>query len=240
MKAKLYILFILLGLSFIACNRTANNTTQIAQLGSIKTVSEDSIYKDKNKFRSCDHPTITDKKEPKVVIKNKADYSDNFISELKKIPYAVYQKFELIDSLLIINEVDTVYFPKTPKMKQRIVLTGKKENLAIALTVERINYTAIDYTVEMVEYGKTKYSQKGQAEFGPTFFLGEESDTSEKTGLAYFSTEYTEYKGEDCYTYIRLGYEKETGPYLLGKLIKNCNGKIKDIALDNFTNLIEK
>jgi hypothetical protein len=39
---------------------------------------------------------------------------------------------------------------------------------------------------------------------------------------------------------ISLGKEEESGNHLLGKIIKNCNDKIKDITLDNFPTLIEK
>jgi hypothetical protein len=147
---------------------------------------------------------------------------------------------ELKDSLLLINGKDTAYFPKTPKIGKHIVLTGRKDNLAIALTLKRINYTTVDYKIEMVEFGKTSHNQSGQADIISSFFFGAESDESKKTGNGYFVTEFTEYKDKDCYTFIRLGYEEETGPYLLGKLKKNCNGKIMDIDLENFTTLIEK
>ena len=148
-------------------------------------------------------------------------------------------KFELKDSLLLINNKDTVYFSKTPKIGKKIVLTGIKDNIAIALTIKRINYTTIDYKIEMVEFGKTNYFKSGQADIISSFFLGTESDESEKTGIGYFVTEFIESKDKNCYTFIRLGYE-ETRLYLLGNLIRNCNGKIKDISLDNFTTLIEK
>jgi len=142
--------------------------------------------------------------------------------------------------LLLINNKNTSYFSETPKIGKQIVLTGRKGNLAIALTVKRTNYTTVDYKIEMVEFGKTKRFQSGKADIISSFFFGAESDESEKTGFEYLVTEFTEYKDKDCYTYIRLGYEEETGPYLLGKLKKNCNGKIMNMDLDNFTTLIEK
>lgn len=172
-----------------------------------------------------------------IVVKNKSDYSENFIQGLRELGY---EKFELKDSLLLINGKDTSYFPETPEIGKEIVLTGRKENLAIALTVKRINYTTVDYKIEMVEFGKTSHNQSGKADIISSFFFGTESDQSEKTGNEYFVTAFTEYKDKDCYTFIRLGYEEETGPFLLGKLKKNCNGKIMDIDLDNFITLIEK
>jgi hypothetical protein len=226
-KTKMkYILTILIGLIFLACNNSAKDNKNISTSSdTITTVS--SVIKN----------STTDKKEPEIIIKNKADYSEKFIQGLKELGY---EKFELNDSLLLINAKDTAYFPKTPKIGKQIVLTGKKGNLAITLTVKRINYTTVDYKIEMVEVGKTSHNQSGQADIISSFFYGAESDKSEKSGLVYFVTEFTEYRDKDCYTYIRLGYEEETGPYLLGKLIKNCNGEIMDIDLHNFTTLVEK
>jgi hypothetical protein len=225
------ILTLFIALTFVACNNSATNNKSISTPSdTIKTVSVDSLNMDKNKVP-------TDKIKTEIVVKNKADYSEIFIQGLRELGY---EKFELKDSLLLINGKDTAYFPETPKIGKQLVLTGRKGNLAIALTVKRINYTTVDYKIEMVEFGKTSHNQSGQADIISSFFFGAESDESEKTGNGYFVTEFTEYTDKDCYTFIRLGYEDETGPSLLGKLKKNCNGKIMDIDLDNFTTLIEK
>jgi len=226
-----YILTILIGLTFVACNNSATENKNVSTSSdTIKTVSVDSLNVDKNEVPS-------NKKETEIVIKNKSDYSEKFIQGIKELGN---EKFELKDSLLLINDKDTAYFPETPKIGKQIVLTGRKGNLAIALTVKRINYTTVDYKIEMVEFGKTSHNQSGQADIISSFFFGAESDVSEKTGIGYFVTEFTEYKDKGCYTYIRLGHKEETEPYLLGKLKKNCNGKIMDIDLENFTTLIEK
>ena len=231
------ILTTLIGLTFVACNNSETDNKSVSTSSdTIKTVSVDSFYINENEVTSDYKVYDEQTKETEIVIKNKSDYSEKFIQGLKGLGY---KKFELIDSLLLINGTDTAYFPEIPKIRKQIVLTGKKGNLAIALTVKRINYTTIDYKIEMIEFGKTSHNQSGQADIISSFFFGAESDESEKTGLAYFVTEFAEYREDDCYTYIRLGYEEETGPYLLGKLKKNCNGKIMNINLDNFT-LIEK
>ena len=215
----------------MACNNSAiHNKSLSPPSDTIKTVSVDSLNIEKNEVS-------LNKIKTEIVVKNKSDYSENFIQGLRELGY---EKFELKDSLLIINGKDTSYFPETPEIGKEIVLTGRKENLAIALTVKRINYTTVDYKIEMVEFGKTSHNQSGKADIISSFFFGTESDQSEKTGNEYFVTAFTEYKDKDCYTFIRLGYEEETGPFLLGKLKKNCNGKIMDIDLDNFITLIEK
>ncbi len=179
----------------------------------------------------------SDKPKAEIIVKNRADYSETFINGLSALGY---KKFELQDSLLIIEGRDTVHFPRTPEIGKRLVLTGKKGNLSIAVTVKRINYTTIDYTTEIVEDGKASQIKRGQANIISSFFYGAESDEHEQTGVAYLVTEYSDYRENDCYTMIRLGYEEAISPYLMGKLKKNCNGQIMDITLDNFPTLIEK
>lgn len=195
-----------------------------------------SILVDTTKTITTDN-SYTDKKETEISIKNKSDYSEKFIEGLKKLRE---KKIALSDSLLILNDTDTIYFPETPEIGRRITLTGKKDNLVIAVTIKRFNYTTIDYKIEITEFGKSNHTQSGKADIASSFYFGDESDVSDKTGIAYFSTEFTDIGENDCYTYIRLGYEKETGLYLLGRLIKNCNEKLLDIDLDNFPTLIEK
>ncbi len=176
-------------------------------------------------------------KQPEIVVENKSDYSKKFIEGLKEIPY---KKFALKDNLLIIEDTDTTYFSETPRIGEFITLTGEKKGLKIIINIKRINYTTIDYKIEMFTSGTLKHSQVGQADIASAFFLGDESDTSDKSGVSYYVTEFSELRENDCYTYIRLGYEEGTGSYLLGKLVKNCNEDIHEIALDNFPTLIEK
>lgn len=179
-----------------------------------------------------------EKRQPEIIVESKSDYSKGFIDGLKEIPH--HKKFTLKNNLLIIEDTDTTYFSETPKTGKQFVLTGEKEGLKITVTVKRKNYTTIDYKIDMVGAGELKHSQSGKAEMASEFFIGDESDTSDRSGIGYFSTEFSEIRENDCYTYIRLGYEEETGPYLLGKLIKNCNGNIHDIDLDNFPMFMEK
>lgn len=96
--------------------------------------------------------------DTEIVIKNKAAYSEHFIQGLKELGF---QKIELIDSLFIIDNKDTVLFSDTPKIGESSVYTGKQGNLAIAVTVKRSNYTTVDYQIEMVEFGKTSHTQIG-------------------------------------------------------------------------------
>lgn len=223
-----YLLTILTGIAFLACNNSIKTNDSISfPSDTIKEISTDSLDV------GNESPS---RKETKIVIKNKSAYAEKFLQGLKELGY---EKFELKDSLLLIDNQDTVYFPETPKIGKQTILTGSKDNLTIELTVKRINYTTLGYKIKMSESGKTSHSQIGKADITPSFFFGEESDESETTGVVYSVSEYTEYKDNDCYTFIRLGYEEETGPYLLGKIKKNCNEKMKDIDLSNFTTLVE-
>lgn len=210
----------------MACNNSATNKESVSTPScTIKIVSADGLNKGKNE-------AIKDKKETEIVIKNQADYSEKFIQGLKELGY---KKFELIDSLLITDNKDTIAFSQTPKIGELRVYTGRLDNLAIALTVKRINYTTVDYKIEMVDFGKTSHNQTGKADIISSFFLGTESNEDERTGDRYFVTEYTDNRENNCCIHIRLGEENE-----LAKVIKNCNGKIKDITLDNFTTLHKK
>jgi len=219
-------LTLFIGLTFVACNTSvSDNKSFSTSSDTIKSASVDSINVDRNEVSS-------NKKETELVIKSKSDYSEKFIEGLKELGY---KKLELKDSLLIIDNKDTATFSKTPKIGEHIVYTGRQDNLAIAVTVKRLNYTTIDYKIEMVEFGKTIHNQTGQADIISSFFFGAESNEDERTGEGYFVTEYTDNREKNCFTHIRLGDENE-----LAKIIKNCNGTIKDITLENFTTLHRK
>jgi hypothetical protein len=179
----------------------------------------------------------TEQKEAIVIVENKSDYSEKFINGLKKMNG--FGDFKLSNNYLILNNKDTIEFPKRPEINKRIVLTAIKDNLAIALIVKRINQVTIEYRLEMTKFGKASYKINGIAEINPSFFLGSESDTFSATGTSYFSTTYQSNEKNGCFNYIRLGSTNDR-KYLLGKIIKNCNGEIKDITLENFPTLREK
>lgn len=168
-----------------------------------------------------------------IFIKDRSDYSTRFLKEMAK---SGMSNVSLIDSFLIFGQTDTVSFPEVPRIGRRTILTAKKDHLAIAVTVERINQTTIDYRIEIVEFGNAGYTYEGQADLHPGFHFGAEVDENDITGMAYLSFEFSN-SNDTCNTSIRLGEDEHR---LLGKIKKNCNGKIRDIELDNFPMLIEK
>ena len=229
MKHITYIFLIFFTLASCQTNKSDKREADIS--GEVKTEKVDSIHKEigqldlKNK-----------KNESLIFIQDSSDYSVSFLNAMIE---SGMDNVSLVDSLLILSPTDTSIFPQTPKVGKKTIMTAKKDELAIALTIERINQTTIDYKIEMVEFGKASYNYKGKANLIPRFYFGAETDESSLSGISYLSTEFSSYH-DSCYTYIRLGREEDSGPYLLGKIIKNCNGKIKDIGLDNFPTLVEK
>jgi hypothetical protein len=211
-------LFLILALAFFSCqtetNKAQDSNTQTPEKPVPKVRTE------------------------KIIVKNAADYSENFINKLKGFEGVNW--VDLNGDLLILEQRDTISFPALPALKEKMVFTGKKGNLAVAVKLERINQTSIRYKIEMTEFGKTSEYFKGIADISPYFFMGDESDEDDETGLSYGATAYSNEEG-DCYTNIRIGQLKagDDAPLLM-KLIKNCNGKIREIDLADFPTLRQK
>ena len=91
----------------------------------------------------------------------------------------------------------------------------------------------------MVEFGKSNHNQKGTADLSSGFFLGSESIQDDE-GELYFVDEYSDEKSESCNFQIRIGTDEKRGNALFVKIAKSCNGKIKNITMDNFPMLLEK
>lgn len=235
-------IFIFVSLLFLSCKSDKNKRQLIKKESAsekvetpIKIITENIKSKSKTEHE-IDTQNKTGQKEAIVIVKNKSDYSEKFINGLKKMNG--FGDFKLTDNLLILKNKDTIEFPNRPEINKQIVLTAIKENIAIALKIKRINQVSIEYIIEMTEFGKSSFESNGIAEISSAFFLGSESDIYEATGTSFLSTSYQN-ESNECYTYIRLGTQ-DRNSYLLGKIIKNCNGKIKDINLENFPTLHEK
>ncbi len=229
MKQLIYI-YLFFG-ALISCQSNNSHKTEADSSNKLKSEKNDSIQQE---IKQLD--LANDKKEKSIFIKDSADYSISFLNEMIK---SGMDNVSLVDSFLILSPTDTITFPQIPKVGEKKTLTAKKDELAIALMIERINQTTIDYKIEMVQFGNISYNYEGQANLMPTFYLGDETDESSLSGISYMSTEFSSNQ-DSCYIYIRLGKEEDSGPYLLGKIIKNCNGKIKNIDLNNFPTLVEK
>lgn len=188
-------------------------------------------------FRQLDseEPSTDPQRKATVVVKNTADYSEAFIAGLRES--TGFRKFNLEDSLLIVDNQDTILFPQSVKFGDEILFTGRKGELAIALRVKRINYSTVSYVLEMVEFGKSHHNQNGTADLSSGFFLGSESD--EENGELYMVDEFIDQR-DDCLLKIRIGNAPGNSISLVCKIVKNCNGKLKNITLTNFPALQEK
>gem|GEM_PF-3932629 len=144
----------------------------------------------------------------------------------------------LLGKFMIIDE-DTIPFPADPPLGEQHILTGKQGEMSITLTLDRINQSTILYKIEMAVTGKESYTSKGEAHISPLFYLAGEMDESSISGISYGAIQFDDANGE-CYTSIRIGREEESGAGLLGKLIKNCNGELGDVELEDFPTLVEK
>lgn len=209
-------------ITFIGCKKSISDQTQTAPKNQLVINKE-----------IVSHEKIA---ETNISIKDSSGYSKHFLNTLKETNNLGH--ISLIDNMLILNNKDTAYFPTYPLLGKKTVLTAKKEELAIALTVERINQTTISYRLEMIEFGHASFKEEGKAIITPQFYIGSETDENVLTGNTYPSYQYENTEG-NCYTHIRIGKEARVN-FLLAKIIKNCNGKLKDIDLDNFNTLIEK
>ncbi len=164
-------------------------------------------------------------------------YSERFINGLKE--YGGYKSFTIKDSTICMERAgECEVFPDIPKIGTEFLLTGKKDHLAIALKVQRINYTTIDYSLEMVEFGNSSHNISGEADIQSLFFLGAEIRYNSYTDEVFFVTEFSDNSKDSCFLKIGLQYD-ENGT-LWGWIDKNCNGKVRDVSSDDFPTLVEK
>lgn len=217
-------IFLLLGTLLFSCSPSPESKEKSGS----KRKPQESSSDDNSHLRNPDAP----KKETVVIVKDKNDYSATFLSDLRK---SMFKKIELLDSLLIIESRDTIQFASEPVFGESVLYTGKKDNLVIALTLTRKNYTTVSYKLEMVEFGKASFNKTGEADVSSSFYLGSESDEDAQTGELYFVAEYSSHDADNCDIHIRVSVEKKRC-----KLIKTCNGKIRDINLNTFPALVEK
>ena len=131
--------------------------------------------------------------ESEFIIKNKSDYSNDFLKCLQKIKG---QNFTLIDSLFIINSVDTVIFPIFSN--ELIKYENVKGNWV--LKFKQINFSTIEYSISSTDLSQ---DFDGLATINCSFYLGCESDEDED-GELYFSDEYFDYCA-DIFLSIRIG-----------------------------------
>jgi hypothetical protein len=130
-------------------------------------------------------------KMAKLFIKDPSAYSKDFIDCLREIEN---QQFYLIDSLLIINSIDTAFIPS---LKDDTLDFASENN---TLKLSQINYSTIKYLLVT-----TRHQFEGFASINCTFYLGAESDT-DANGDSYFCDEFIDNNSSDI-VILRVGDE---------------------------------
>ena len=127
--------------------------------------------------------------------KDSADYSASFLNEMERLGA---KNIALVDSFMILGNTDTIRFPQEPRIGERIVLTARKDHLAIALTVKRLNQTAIDYKVELVEFGNANYTTRGQAEISLYDYVSSQTGLKDEANWSDFPAAF-DHLQDTCY-----------------------------------------
>lgn len=166
-----------------------------------------------------------------LIIKDSLQYDSAFINDLHQ--FGGPSTIELVDSFIIFNNDDTTFIPQFHSCQ----LTARNDSIAVALTIHPKNMTTIKYKLEYHNFGSFTHFYNGEASIQGLFFLGSENDVSSISNLGYGSTEYSNTTNKHSIQ-IRLGYEEESGNYLLGRVLLNAS---KGDTLDfSFPTLVEK
>lgn len=151
-----------------------------------------------------------------ISVEDKCDYSSVFLKDLKNSKLDdVYKSINLKDSLVILDNKDTVYFPTKPEVKKMYFLKSSNKMWISELRVERINQSSIEYMVAYTDRLGYRIEEKGIANLNPTFVLGSEID--DVNGIAFAANEYSDNDGKR-YISIRLGVEDDSDSLLLGRV----------------------
>ncbi|MGB1247457.1 MAG: hypothetical protein ACPG4Z_01125 [Chitinophagales bacterium] len=167
-------------------------------------------------------------------VDNLDDYSDEFIEEMREISLP---SLELKGDMMIV-ENDTQYFPQHPTIGEYQVYTALQDTLAIALSIERLNYTTIEYKLEMVKFGEASYEEEGLAELSPNYFF-----IVEDSKFKYKEDKYFYVINDTCNTFIQFKNINDS-TFVDSELnfLINCskNGVNSPINESNFPALIRK
>ena len=132
-------------------------------------------------------------RESEFFIKEKNDYSNEFIKCLREIKE---QRFELIDSLFIINSVDTVVFP----IFTNNIIKYENSEKKWSLKFKQINFSTIKYSIYNSDLN---IDLNGLATIHCAFYLASEIDKDEN-GEAYPADQYFDYENNKFIS-IRIG-----------------------------------
>ncbi len=161
----------------------------------------------------------------KVTVDDPAYYGESFLEELAKINFVPH--YELRDGFMLLGGKDTVFFPLPIEIEEEKNLVGKRDSFTYRLTIRQINYTTAIFKFQKLQFDSLMVDLAGEAAISPSFFLGDESDEDDETGVSYFANEYT-YEVADCQINIRVGADDKQ---IRAKVNQYCEDKTKNITL---------
>lgn len=130
-------------------------------------------------------------------------------------------------------------FPDYPKKGQTVTFTGKKDKLDITLKLKRINYTSLEYNLDLLESGQITHTEKGEVRLRGGFFLGAESFINpEDQESLIFADEYIT-NDEKSFLTILIGDIEEVKTRYI-EINNYYVAKINKKYKDNFPLLTEK
>uniref|UniRef100_UPI0040492FB8 hypothetical protein n=1 Tax=Flavobacterium sp. TaxID=239 RepID=UPI0040492FB8 len=108
-----------------------------------------------------------------VKIKDSTQYDIEFLNYWKHVkPYAL----KITNDSIIVNKEynDPILIPKDLPLNQAIYYELKSKDTLYQMTVKRVNFTNIEYTIIGKAKNETFFSRQGIAILKPTFHLGSE------------------------------------------------------------------
>lgn len=160
-----------------------------------------------------------------MISEEKSMYSKVFLKEMERIrkDYPDYSPKLLNDGKLIVQG-DTSLFPTELILGKWYHFTANKNGWNPKLEVRRINYTTLEFKYTLHKNGVLEFSDQGEAEINPMFFLADEGGDDVETEDSWFAQTY--YKGpENCRTEIRMGLDKDVNGKNRAMVSAYCNNK---------------
>jgi hypothetical protein len=160
------------------------------------------------------------------IVKDSSKYSSEFINDLRRLS-SDFDTIVLINDTIIIKSrpfnghsyiesVDTVSIPTIPPLNKRLKYKKVVENKKYELSIERINYSNVEYNFRIND----SLYNSGQLVLPAGFILGDEFDEDEE-GMAIPVIQYID--KSKCWTIIRI--DADTQEYLRIQVICWHNSK---------------
>lgn len=158
-----------------------------------------------------------------LIVKDSTDYSKEFLAELSSSHSQRPGVIKLIDSVLIMGK-DTVHFPDVLKMNREYLFKAVNGDQSYQLKVKRRNESTLSFDYNQYNKKVLVFSEKGEANIGPSFYLASEMDVDDQTGMGYNAHEYTK-ESDNCWFVVRIGVQKDAKNRQRAKVHYGCKGK---------------